>query len=98
MNSVINGVINQTLKAGLQSSTVQGTLQKSRLFNWATPKGKFDITGSGANTTVTPKYGAWKQTWNIAKEPLGEFTEEYLQSVSNATMSGGAAHNIHQFI
>lgn len=98
VNSAINGVINQTLKAGLQSSTVQGTLQKSRLFNWATPKGKFDITGSGANTTVTPKYGAWKQTWNIAKEPLGEFTEEYLQSVSNATMSGGAANNIHQFI
>jgi hypothetical protein len=98
VNSAINGVINQTLKAGLQSSNVQGTLQKSRLFNWATPKGKFDITGSGANTTVTPKYGAWKQTWNIAKEPLGEFTEEYLQSVSNATMSGGAAHNIHQFI
>lgn len=98
VNSAINGVINQTLKAGLQSSNVQGTLQKSRLFNWATPKGKFNITGSGANTTVTPKYGAWKQTWNIAKEPLGEFTEEYLQSVSNATMSGGAAHNIHQFI
>lgn len=98
VNSAINGVINQTLKAGLQSSTVQGTLQKSRLFNWATPKGKFDITGSGANTTVTPKYRAWKQTWNIAKEPLGEFTEEYLQSVSNATMSGGAANNIHQFI
>lgn len=98
VNSAINGVINQTLKAGLQSSTVQGALQKSRLFNWVTPKGKFDITGSGANTTVTPKYGAWKQTWNIAKEPLGEFTEEYLQSVSNATMSGGAANNIHQFI
>ena len=98
VNSVINGMINQTLKAGLQSSTVQGTLQKSRLFNWVTPKGKFDITGSGANTTVTPKYGAWKQTWNVAKEPLGEFTEEYLQSVSDATMRGGATNNIHQFI
>lgn len=98
VNSAINGVINQTLKAGLQSSTVQSTLQKSRLFNWATPKGKFNITGSGANTIVTPKYGAWKQTWNIAKEPLGEFTEEYLQSVSDATMKGGAANNIHQFI
>lgn len=98
VNSAINGVINQTLKAGLQSSTVQGALQKSRLFNWITPKGKFDITGSGANTTVTPKYRAWKQTWNIAKEPLGEFTEEYLQSVSNATISGGAANNIHKFI
>lgn len=98
VNSAINGVINQTLKAGLQSSTVQGALQKSRLFNWATPKGKFDITGSGANTTVTPKYSAWKKAWNIAKEPLGEFTEEYLQSVSDATMKGGASNNIHQFI
>lgn len=98
VNSIINGVINQTLKAGLQSSNVQGTLQKSRLFNWAAPKGKFNITGSGNNTTVTPKYSSWKQAWNIAKEPLGEFSEEYLQSVSNATMSGGAAHNIHQFI
>ena len=98
VNSVINGIINQTLKAGLQSSTVQGTLQKSRLFNWVTPKGKFDITGSGANTTVTPKYGAWKQAWNVAKEPLGELSEEYLQSTSSATMRGGAANNIHQFI
>ena len=98
VNSAINGIINQTLKAGLQSSNVQGTLQKSRLFNWATPKGKFNITGTGSSTTVTPKYSSWKQSWNIAKEPLGEFTEEYLQSVSNATMSGGAAHNIHQFI
>ena len=98
VNSAINGVINQTLKAGLQSSNVQGTLQKSRLFNWVTPKGKFNITGSGNNTTVTPKYSFWKQAWNIAKEPYGELSEEYLQSVSTATMSGGAAHNIHQFI
>ena len=98
VNSAINGVINQTLKAGLQSSNVQGTLQKSRLFNWVTPKGKFNITGSGNNITVTPKYSFWKQSWNIAKEPFGEFSEEYLQSVSNATMNGGASHNIHQFI
>lgn len=98
INSAINGAINQTLKAGLQSPTVQGALQKSRLFNWAAPKGKFNVSGSGNNVSVTPKYSAWKQSWNIAKEPLGEFTEEYLQSVSNDAMSGGAANNIHKFI
>lgn len=98
VNSAINGAINQTLKAGLQAPVVQNTLQKSRLFNWVTPKGNFNISGSGSTTTVTPKYGFWKQAWNIAKEPLGEFTEEYLQSVSDATMRGGATHNINQFI
>ena len=98
VNSAINGAINQTLKAGLQAPVVQNTLQKSRLFNWVTSKGNFNISGSGSTTTVTPKYGFWKQAWNIAKEPLGEFTEEYLQSVSDATMRGGATHNINQFI
>lgn len=98
VNSAINGIINQTLKAGLQSPVVQGALQKSRLFNWVTPKGKFNVSGSGNTITVTPKYNFWKKAWNIGKEPIGELTEEYLQSVSDATMSGGASHNIHQFI
>lgn len=98
VNSAINGVINQTLKAGLQAPSVKGTLQKSRLFNWAHPKGKFSISGTGESLSVTPKYGILKKALNIAKEPAGEFTEEYLQSVSNDMMSGGAKNNIHQFI
>lgn len=98
VNSAINGVINQTLKAGLQAPSVKGTLQKSRLFNWAHPKGKFSISGTGESLSATPKYGILKKALNIAKEPAGEFTEEYLQSVSNDMMSGGAKNNIHQFI
>lgn len=99
VNSAINGLMNSTLKAGLQSAPVRRTLQNSRLFGWAQPMMRdFNITGSGATTTVTPRFGKAAMAWTIAKEPLGEFTEEYLQSVSDATMRGGAENNIHNFI
>lgn len=99
VNSAINGLMNSTLKAGLQSAPVRKTLQNSRLFGWAQPMMRdFNITGSGATTTVTPRFGKAAMAWTIAKEPLGEFTEEYLQSVSDATMRGGAENNIHNFI
>ena len=98
VNSAINGLINSTLKASLQSAPVRRSLQNSRVFGWAQPNGRFNITGSGANTTVTPVFGKAKQAWNIIKEPLGEFGEEYMQSVSDATMRGGAENSIHAFI
>ena len=98
MNSLINGMINSTLKAGLQAPSVKNALSKSKLFGWAQPKPNFDITGSGATITVTPKFGIGKKAWNLIKEPLGEFGEEYAQSISDATMRGGAENNIHQFI
>lgn len=99
VNSTINGLMNSTLKAGLQSAPVRKALQNSRLFGWAQPLTRdFNISGSGATTTVTPRFGKWTTVWNITKEPLGEFTEEYLQSVSDATMRGGAENNIHNFI
>ena len=98
VNSLINGMLNSTLKAGLQAPSVRNALSKSKLFGWAQPKSDFNITGSGATTTVTPKFGVFKQAWNLIKEPLGEFGEEYAQSISDATMRGGAENNIHQFI
>lgn len=94
-NSAINGIANMTLKAGLQAPRVQTALQKSRLTSWATPKGNFTINGEGQ---VVAKYGIGKQAWNIIKEPLGEFSEEYLQTLSDATARGGAENNIHAFI
>lgn len=94
-NSAINGIANMTLKAGLQAPRVQTALQKSRLTSWATPKGNFDINGEGQ---VVAKYGIGKQAWNIIKEPLGEFSEEYLQTLSDAAARGGAENNIHAFI
>ncbi len=98
VNSLINGMVNSTLKAGLQAPSVRNALSKSKLFGWAQPKSNFNITGSGATTTVTPRFGVGKKAWNLIKEPLGEFSEEYMQSVSDATMRGGAENNIHQFI
>ena len=95
MNSAINGIANMTLKAGLQAPRVQTALQKSRLTSWATPKGSFAVNGEG---NVVAKYGLGKQAWNIIKEPLGEFTEEYLQTLSDASARGGAENNIHSFI
>lgn len=97
-NSAINGLINSTLKAGLQAPGVRGALAKSKLFGWAQPKSEFNITGSGSSTSVTSKFGVGKKIWNTIKEPLGEFGEEYAQSVSDAIMRGGAENNIHQFI
>lgn len=97
-NSAINGLMNTTLKAGLQSAGVQKALQNSRLFRWAQPRGNFNITGEGSSITVTPKFGLGKQAWQLIKEPLGEFGEEYAQSISDATARGGATDNIHQFI
>lgn len=98
VNSLINGMLNSTLKAGLQAPSVRNALSKSKLFGWAQPKSNLNITGEGATTTVTSKFGVAKQAWNMIKEPLGEFGEEYAQSISDATMRGGAENNIHQFI
>lgn len=98
VNSAINGMINSTLKAGLQAPSVRNALSKSKLFGWAQPRPDFTITGSGVTTTVTPKFGIVKEAWNLIKEPFGEFSEEYMQSVSDAIMRGGAENNIHQFI
>lgn len=97
-NSAINGFLNMTLKAGLQAPKVQSALQSSKLTSWATPSGKFNATGTVGNAKVTPKYGVAKQTFNIVKEPAGEFVEEYLQSVSDAAMSGGAEYSISKYI
>ena len=97
-NSAINGVLNATLKAGLQSPTVQGALQKSKLTSWAFPSGQFTATGTPGNVRVTPKFSKAKQVLNVIKEPFGEFSEEYLQSVSDAVMSGAGEYSISKFI
>lgn len=97
-NSAINGITNATFKAALQAPTVQGALQKSKLTSWAFPSGQFNATGTTGNVRVTPKFNKAKQVFNIVKEPFGEFTEEYLQSISDATMSGVGEYSISKFI
>ena len=95
-NSLINGAINQTLKAGLMAPRVQETLRNSKMFGWAYRDPKFRINPE--TNIVTPdisKLGVVKQ---VLKEPFGEGMEEYLQSLSNDVFSGAAENNINEFI
>ena len=98
VNSAINGMLNMTLKAGLQAEPVQKSLQNWKLTGWAMPKSNFKVTGNAGNVRVTPNVGKATTVFQIAKEPIGEFTEEYLQSLSDSFFSGFADANIHSFI
>lgn len=94
-NSMINGMINTTLKAGLMAPRVQETLRNSKMFGWAYRNPKFNIDDAGNVTAKTSKLGAIKQ---VLKEPFGEGTEEYLQSLSSDVFSSAAENNIDEFI
>lgn len=98
VNSSINGMLNMTLKAGLQAEPVQKALQNWKLTGWAMPKSSFRITGNAGNVKVKPHMSKATKAWHIAKEPIGEFSEEYLQSLSDSFYSGFADANIHSFI
>lgn len=97
-NSAINGVINATFKAGLQAPRVKNALANTKVFGWAQNKLGYAIDEVGDKYKVTPRFGKIKSVYNIVKEPFGEFTEEYLQTLSDATMQGWADHNFHSFI
>lgn len=90
LNSMINGALNMTLKAGLQTPSVQEAMRRSRLGRLFTPQ-DFRVEAG----RVIPNYG---KVSNVLQEPAGEFTEEYLQSVSDAFARGGAEYNLQNFI
>lgn len=94
LNSMINGALNMTLKAGLQTPSVQEALRRSRLGRLFNPE-EFQVNRAGR---VVPSYGKLKSIINVAQEPIGEFSEEYLQSVTDAFARGGAEHNLQNFI
>lgn len=94
-NSLINGMLNTTLKTGLQAPRVQETLRNSKLTGWAYRDPKFQIDADG---TVSPKLSKVGTITQILKEPTGEGIEEYLQSLSNDTFAGAAENNINEFI
>lgn len=93
LNSMINGALNMTLKAGLQTPSVQEAMRRSRLGRLFTPQ-DFRVEAG----RVVPSYGKIGKVLNVLQEPAGEFTEEYLQSVSDAFSRGGAEYNLQNFI
>lgn len=94
-NSMINGMLNTTLKAGLMAPRVQETLRNSKMFGWAYRDPKFNVDATGNVTANVSKLGLVKQ---VLKEPLGEGVEEYLQSLSSDVTAGAAENNIDEFI
>lgn len=94
-NSLINGMLNTTLKAGLQHARVQETLRNNRLTGWAFQRPRFTIGNDG---TITARASKLNKIKALIKEPIGEGLEEYLQSLSNDTMTGAAENNIDEFI
>lgn len=95
-NSLINGMINSTLKAGLAAPRVQEALRHNRLTGWAYRNPKFNVNLE--TNEVTPKMSKLGMVKQVLKEPLGEGMEEYLQSLSNDVFSGAAENNINEFI
>lgn len=95
-NSLINGAINQTLKAGLMAPRVQETLRNSKMFGWAYKNSKFTIADDGV--TVTPKISKAGWIGRLLKEPAGEGFEEYTQSLSSDVFSEATENNINEFI
>ena len=95
-NSLINGAINQTLKAGLMAPRVQETLRNSKMFGWAYRNPRFNVdTATGEVTARMSKAGI---VGRVLKEPLGEGAEEYMQSLSSDVFSEAAENNINEFI
>lgn len=93
LNSMINGALNMTLKAGLQTPSVQEAMRRSRLGRLFTPQ-DFRVEAG----RVIPNYGKVSKVLNVLQEPAGEFTEEYLQNVSDVFARGGAEYNLQNFI
>lgn len=93
-NSLINGALNTTLKAGLQAEPVRESIRNSRLLGWAYKKPSFNIVDGEA----TKKFSKLGTVLKVLKEPAGEGMEEYLQSISNDTMAGAAENNIDEYI
>ena len=94
-NSIINGMINNTFKAGLAAPRIQEALRNNRLTGWAYRNPKFSVS---SDNIVTPKISKLSTIKQILKEPFGEGLEEYQQSLSNDVFSGAAENNINEFI
>lgn len=95
-NSMINGMLNTTLKAGLMAPRVQETLRNSRAFGWAYRNPRFNYNAATGEVTSNMSKSGW--IGRVLKEPLGEGAEEYAQSLSNDVFSGAAENNINEFI
>lgn len=99
INSVINGFVNYGFQAGLQHPAVRRAMQNNKLYR----KLSNDITerttrNADGTVSVKPELTKARAAWNIVKEPLGEFIEEYSQTLSDKVTSAGALNSIQTYI
>lgn len=98
-NSVINGFINTTLKAGLQAPSVQNTLRKYSLVKSPLGREGIDIVREGDRWVANAKkYKRLQAFGHRLKESLGEGLEEYAQDLSSSYAEGYAEDKYSQYL
>lgn len=98
-NSVINGFINTTLKAGLQAPSVQNTLRKYGLMKSPLGREGIDIVREGDRWVANAKkYKRLQAFGHRLKESLGEGLEEYAQDLSSSYAEGYAGDKYSQYL
>ncbi len=98
-NSVINGFINTTLKAGLQAPSVQNTLRKYGLMKSPLGREGIDIVREGDRWVANAKkYKRLQAFGHRLKESLGEGLEEYAQDLSSSYAEGYAEDKYSQYL
>lgn len=98
-NSVINGFINTTLKAGLQAPSVQNILRKYGLMESPLGREGIDIVREGDRWVANAKkYKRLQAFGHRLKESLGEGLEEYVQDLSSSYAEGYAEDKYSQYL
>ena len=87
INSAINGILNATFHAAMQAPSVKRAFANNKLTSWAQKKPK-----------VGKSLTKWEKAWEIAKEPLGEFGEEFTQNIAQEASTAEGLANVNAFI
>lgn len=100
INSVINGMINATWKAGLEAPRVQNALRKSGLgSNSNSISESIQAVQQGNRWTAQARRMTKGQAFlDRIKESFGESIEEYTQDISSAFAQGYAEDKMHQYV
>ena len=89
INSVINGALNATFKAGLQAPKVQTAIKRINPFH------KFQVTPNGK---VKPNVGAISRGALVVKEPISEFGEESIQTITSEGSTNMSYHRMESYL
>ena len=108
MNTAMLTITNSTLKRGLLSPSTQKVLSEARLTRGilqlidriAKSNIKLNIirNSDGTISVTRVKPSKLSTAWGYIKEPLGQFTEEALQNITDNAAEAAAMNNLEEFI